>query len=272
MQTDTATFIFDLGYATHTGLLREQNEDSFCVVELDCNAHCKLHKPLLLAVADGMGGEEAGEVASGIAVRELTQISTHAFDTDTTLSSEWVQQTVRTINDRIVEQAQLLGHFMGTTLVFALICDGIAHLGNVGDSRMYLWNAHRDDGALFRLTKDHSFVQMLVDEGVISDEERYIHPKRNYITRTLGDSNACESDVNEPLQLERGDWLMLCSDGMWEMARDESIRAVLSEAKNAQDACDALVALANLSGGEDNITVVVARLVASSHEMTSPSQ
>jgi protein phosphatase len=102
---------------------------------------------------------------------------------------------------------------------------------------------------------------MLVDEGAINDRDRYEHPRRNIITRSLGDPKTGISDANPSIELVSGDWLLLCSDGLWEMVRDEAIVHVISTAKNAQNACDALVALANTNGGEDNITVVIARAV-----------
>ena len=141
--------------------------------------------------------------------------------------------------------------------MLALLWNGQAWLANVGDSRIYLLR----EGALKRLSRDHSLVQVLVEQGVIEDDERYSHHRRNLITRSLGDLTTGETDDNPPMPLAFGDCLLLCSDGLWEMVRDDAIAATLAQAPNAQAACDALVALANFNGGEDNISAVVARIL-----------
>lgn len=256
--TTTTKLQFELGHATHTGLLRAQNEDSFCAVFVDAAPSGARHKPVLLAVADGMGGEEAGEVASSMAVRRLVDQASKQFSTQPVLSSAWVKSLVADVNSVVSAEAAKRGHVMGTTLVMAAVQNGIAYLANVGDSRIYRWRTGTNE--LLRLVKDHSLVQLLVDEGIIDDEDRYSHPRRNYVTRSLGDPNTGTSDDNPALTLQSGDWLMLCSDGLWEMVRDDAILDVLRRAKSAQAACDALVELANANGGEDNITVVIARV------------
>jgi PPM family protein phosphatase len=250
---------FDLGHATHTGLLRPQNEDSFCAVALSTNRKSLRHEPVLLAVADGMGGEEAGEVASSLAIQHLIDRTRRLFSTQASPDENWVHETVAAINEAVSGEASRRGHMMGTTLVFSVIHNSRAYLANVGDSRIYFWRPGMTE--LSRLVKDHSLVQMLVDEGIIADDDRYVHPRRNYITRSLGDPNTGVSDENPAVALEPGDWLLLCSDGLWEMVRDDAIFSVVSSAGDAQSACEALVALANLNGGEDNISVVAARVI-----------
>lgn len=250
---------FDYGWASHTGLSRALNEDSVCV---DCFASSTpglRHAPLLLAVADGMGGEEAGEVASHIAIEHLRRETRILFDAGVTPDEGHIPDIVARVNDAVAEEAQRRGHTMGTTLVFALVHDGRAFLANVGDSRIYLWRA--GNNSLTRLVKDHSLVQDFVDRGYITDLERYTHPRRNLITRSLGDSNTGVSDDNPVLELQHGDWLLLCSDGLWEKVFDDAMLDVLRSSPNAQAACNALIAVANDNGGEDNITAAALRML-----------
>lgn len=254
-QTDTA-FAIDIGLATDTGMLRTGNEDNLCALALpECPASA--HPPVLLAVADGMGGEENGEIASRIAIASLRQHATERATAGLAPDAAWMRRTVAACNQAVVEDIIKRGPVMGTTLVLALLWDGQAWLGNVGDSRIYLLR----EGALKRLSRDHSLVQVLVEQGAIEDHERYTHARRNLITRSLGDPATGETDDNLPVRLAFGDCLLLCSDGLWEMVRDDAIAATLAQAPNAQAACDALVALANANGGEDNISAVVARIL-----------
>jgi len=111
---------------------------------------------------------------------------------------------------------------------------------------------------MVRLTRDHSLVQRLVDLGHLTDEERYVHPERNMVLRTIGDLRTGKPDVSQPISVQDGDWLLLCCDGLWEMVRDDRMRDILSQSAGAQDACDRLITEANRNGGEDNITVVIA--------------
>lgn len=251
----------DLGYATDTGAQRTGNEDSYGLIHL---AECSNNEPgltLLLAVADGMGGEEAGEVASRLAIRSLIGSAVETVAAGMPNAAEWVQQATRRANDLVVSEARKRGNQMGATLVFALVRDRSAYLGNVGDARIYRWNPRRDDGQIVRLVKDHSLVQQLVDAGRIKDEERYSHPERNMVVRSIGDTRTGRSDDNPPVAIQAGDWLVLCSDGLWEMVRDSTLRDILAQSSTAQLACDRLVAEANRNGGEDNITVVIGRFL-----------
>ncbi|MCS6774363.1 MAG: protein phosphatase 2C domain-containing protein [Thermoflexales bacterium] len=250
----------ELGQATSVGK-RDHNEDSYCVIEIS-DTRLRLHRPVLIAVADGMGGVEAGEVASAMAITHLMRLAREHLKRAEGIGglSVWVQETVRAINELILEEAQRLANNMGSTLAFALVAEGVAFLGSVGDSRIYLWNPARNDGKIQRLVKDHSVVQSLVDIGVLRDEERYHHPDRNKLIRSLGDSRAGYSDEHPPLVLQQGDWLVICTDGLWEVVRDEELAALLSTAPNAQVACDRLVDMATEREAEDNATVVIARL------------
>lgn len=251
----------EVGQATSRGMLRDNNEDSVCALTLGSSALSDGSQPVLIAVADGMGGEEAGEVASALAIEKLTQSASALFVASRDEPSReeiasWVQLAVADINAAVVAAAAEHGNQMGSTLVFALVVRDTAYLGNVGDSRIYRWRA---GGELERLVKDHSLVQSLIDAGALTDEERYVHPARSLVLRSLGDAKTGVSDENAPLALQPGDWLLVCSDGLWEMMRDDAMRDMLAGAPNAQVACDRLVDLANANGGEDNISVAIAR-------------
>lgn len=249
-------------HKTDKGMAHDTNEDSAMAIEIHISNSDVVGLPLLLAVSDGMGGEDAGEVASRLTLQELLKAVTHLITIEEeTEPKAWVQRTVKQINDRMIEQARRLGNQMGATLVFALVQDGVACLGNVGDSRIYRWNAKRNDGQLVRLVKDHSLVQRLVDLGEIRDEDRYAHPERNIVLRSIGDPRNARSDDNEPAPMCAGDWMLLCSDGLWEMVRDDKIREALAGARSPDEACDRLVDMANANGGEDNIAVVVAHFL-----------
>ncbi len=143
----------------------------------------------------------------------------------------------------------------------ALVWNGHAYVVNIGDSRTYLYR----QGILSQLTRDHSYVATLVASGTLAPEEVYLHPQRNLILRSLGDINL-EADIfpeeNHALELLPGDRLVLCSDGMWEMVRDTEMQNVLAQTPDAQQACAALVNLANLAGGADNISIIIVNFVA----------
>ncbi len=144
---------------------------------------------------------------------------------------------------------------LGSTLTAALVIEGTAFIANVGDSRTYLLH----DGKLARVTRDHSLVERLVEAGQIQRDEVYEHPNRNLIYRSLGAGKAdVEVDIF-PVELQAGDALLLCSDGLWEMVRDPQIESILAEVHSPGEACDLLIERANDNGGEDNITAVLVR-------------
>jgi protein phosphatase len=143
---------------------------------------------------------------------------------------------------------------MGTTFTMALVAGDRAIVGNVGDSRTYLFR----DGRLRRITRDHSLVQRLVDLGQIAEDDIYSHPQRNAVLRSLGDRSEIEIDVFTE-RLRPGDALLLCSDGQWEMTRDPDMERLLAREEPPQAVCEALVAAANQAGGEDNIAVILVR-------------
>jgi PPM family protein phosphatase len=231
------------GAASHIGLVRTANEDAM------------LAQTGLFAVADGMGGHAAGEVASSLALAELRQ----RLDESSALEANAVIDAIRVANEavhlRAVEQPSLRG--MGTTLTLIAVsgADGDqSHfvLANVGDSRAYLFADH----VLRQLTRDHSYVADLVAAGEISAEEALIHPHRHVVTRALGVEPLVAVDT-WMITPEAGDRYLLCSDGLVNEIDDEAIAAILATHTDPQAAAEALVDAANQAGGRDNTTVIV---------------
>jgi PPM family protein phosphatase len=219
------------------------------------NEDMLVRRPPLFAVADGMGGARAGEIAARLAAAALEEASTDALGEDA------VTSLIETANSRIWERslADPATAGMGTTVTAALVdaADGTVTIGHVGDSRAYLFR----DSSLQQLSTDHSLVAELVQSGVLTPEEAERHPQRSAITRALGTDPAVEVEVHTvPGQV--GDLYLLCSDGLSVMLADDEIAAAIERAdRDPQAAGEALVAAANAHGGEDNITVVLFELV-----------
>jgi protein phosphatase len=233
------------GVATDTGNLRRQNEDAYVATNR------------LIAVADGMGGHNAGEVASSMAVSMLLQHSERSFSS----VSELVE-LISEINAAIHHEAMSSNgqRGMGTTLTAAaLVADSeIPHVlvANVGDSRTYLLR----DGELRQITVDHSYVQELVHEGVLTPEEARQHPRRNIVTRALGIDSRVEVD-SWTIPLMPNDRFLLCSDGLVDEVLVADVTKTLQQTPDPQKAASALVEMAKSSGGRDNITAVVLDVV-----------
>ncbi len=234
---------------TDIGRRRESNQDQLLVDDVAG----------IYAVADGMGGHAAGEVASQIAIEALADAMGGGSWRPRSASREEIVSKLRSAfeegNRRICESVVSRGEWrgMGTTIVALVAAGDRALIGHVGDSRAYLLR----DGKLHRLTEDHSWVSEQVRLGLLTDEEAHRHPMRNIITRALGNREELEVDVTEE-SLRDGDIFMLCSDGLSSMLSDDEILGTLRE--NRQDpetACRALVEQANERGGDDNITVVI---------------
>jgi serine/threonine protein phosphatase PrpC len=209
------------------------------------------HAPVF-ALADGMGGAQAGEVASAI-VAETFERGLPAEGTAEERLAETVQQANREIHERQLAEHEHAG--MGTTVTAAYIDEDSVVIANVGDSRGYLFR----DGELQRLTNDHSLVQELVTKGEITDEEALEHPQRSIITRALGPEAVVEVDTwSYPLR--PGDVVMLCSDGLTDMIHERQVQQALAESPTLSAAADRLIDEANAAGGRDNITVVLFRV------------
>ena len=230
-------FTITYGAVTHVGQVRTGNEDSLLA---DNN---------VFMVADGMGGHNAGEVASLMAVEHLREAASGII-----AETDLVQALVHA-NEVIYAESMTnhLHHGMGTTLAAMVVLDNnnivVAH---VGDSRVYMWH----EKALTRLSKDHSYVQELVDEGVVSIEEARTHPRRNIVTRALGIDAEVDVEANT-FPVTVGAWYVLCSDGLVDEISDADIAKVLERCTTPHEASQALVDAANAAGGRDNITVIV---------------
>jgi PPM family protein phosphatase len=232
---------------TDVGLARSGNEDSH------------LRGRTVFAVADGLGGHRGGEVASAMAVAPLAALDGRAFP-DAGEAADALAGAVREANRAIVERGRadpaLWG--MGTTVTAAAVAaDRVLQLAHVGDSRAYLL---RPDGPLRQLTTDHTVVEEAVRRGLLTRQQAAIHPQRGVVTRAVGLDPDLEVDTPEPLELEPGDQVLLCSDGLTEVVDDDQIAAALAGQADGDDACRALIAAANRAGGPDNITVVLLRV------------
>jgi len=217
-------------------------------------------EPPLFAIADGMGGARAGEVASGLAAAALQENDVNGTGAERVVAL--MQAANRSVYERSRRDADVAG--MGTTMTVALVENGGVTFGHVGDSRAYVLR----DGELEQLTDDHSLVAELVRGGKLSAEEAEHHPQRSVITRALGTDPDVDVDTFTVLGHE-GDVFVLCSDGLTDMVADDEIGAVLSERRESlEDAANELVRRANKAGGQDNITVVAFELTDEPDERT----
>jgi protein phosphatase len=270
----TSRFSLEASAGTHPGQLREINQDNV----LAFVRSAKLGDAMgLLIVADGMGGHQAGEVASQLAVDTIQESLAWMLEEDDSESTDplptianeelsdgsshlsrrleiAVQEANKAIYEYALENPVEAGN-LGCTLTCALIFKNVAVIGNVGDSRTYLLN----DGELRQVTDDHSYVWQLASEGHIELKDIFDHPQRNVITRALGNAPEVEVDLWF-CELDAGDRLLLCSDGVWEMIRDQDEIASLLKTESLELAVDHLIEAANRYGGTDNIGVVVAEL------------
>jgi len=226
---------------TDVGRVRDGNEDGF-IDQAD--------RLGLVAVADGMGGHRAGEVASATALEALRA---------SVANGQSIRDAIEGANDAVLEKSEsdLELHGMGTTLTAGMLgSDGYLVVGHVGDSRAYLAR----DGALTQITTDHSLVEEMVRDGVLTAEQAEVHPQRSTITRALGIDPRV--DVDEyPIELQPGDRILFCSDGLTTMVRPDEIAGILSREPDPKRAAQLLVDAANAAGGEDNITAVIIEAV-----------
>jgi PPM family protein phosphatase len=229
--------------ASDTGRRRRRNEDNYVVA------------PPLFAVADGMGGAQAGEVASRLAASAL-----EGEDSDGLQGLERIDALIQEANRRIYDRASTdpAASGMGTTMTVALVEEMTVAIGHVGDSRAYLVR----DEQMEQLTDDHSLVNELLKSGRLSAEEAHVHPQRSVITRAVGTDPDVDVD-GFTIEAEEGDVFLLCSDGLTDMVSDEEILELVHAHRDDLDkAVKALVTAANRGGGEDNITAVAFRISA----------
>jgi serine/threonine protein phosphatase PrpC len=250
-----------IGQRTDVGQARSLNEDSLLTLSI-CLVYRSTCTPVgLYAVADGMGGHAAGDVASRGAIQTIGQRATSEIllpatgDTSLPDPQEWLAATAETANRKIYDQRKAAGTDMGTTLVMALFVGAAATIANIGDSRAYLLT--QDE--ILQITTDHSLVERLVATGQITKAEAARHPQRNVIYRVVGDRPRTEVDLFKQ-QLIPGEALLLCSDGLSGMVPDEQIWRIWRTSTSPQEACDRMVEAANQAGGVDNITVVIVQV------------
>ena len=262
---------FKLTAGTHVGNVRSNNEDNFIVNENLSNKEWFVPEDssrdlilgengAILVVADGMGGMNAGEVASAIAVDTIKDYFTVDSISDIVSSSAKVEKFMKNaiveadtrIKNKVKEDESTAG--MGTTIVMAWVLGDTVHIAWCGDSRAYLFNPNL---GLSRLSKDHSYVQELVDAGKLDPELAFDHPNSNIITRSLCDSNTKAKPDYVSRKLSKDDLILLCSDGLCGLCRDEEIVRVLSSSESLEQTKAGLISAALEAGGYDNVTVAL---------------
>ena len=241
----------NIGYITDRGRRRPTNEDAVKVLE---------HENFFM-LADGVGGNRSGEVASQSALDAMEKFITHN-------PPQWLESrdeifryfraAVNYVNHYIIKLSEARPQYTGmaTTLAFAYIRDGELYVANVGDSRVYLINS----GMIQQITEDHTYVNDLVKMGAITREEAQHHARKNVITRAIGANANNEPDCFS-VPLERGDKILLCSDGLYDEVDDETIFAAVSRFDDMRICAEDLVAIANEHGGNDNISVICVELM-----------
>jgi serine/threonine protein phosphatase PrpC len=249
---------------TDVGRVRKGNEDSFVVTDLTetesiTSSGELLKRPigihgLLLVVADGMGGARAGDVASRMATEQLSREL--IAPNESALISARLREGIKACNREIRSASATNPEYqgMGATMTAAVIHNGQAVMAQVGDSRGYLIR----EGHIQQITKDQSLVQSMIDAGQLTEDAAKMFPYRNVILKALGAEDDVEPDIGI-VTLEQGDCLLLCSDGLSNKVGNVEMHDTILEAESLRSACEQLVALANERGGEDNITLVVAR-------------
>ena len=273
----------DMAALSHPGKIRRNNEDHYLAVRFERTARTLLTNLSAaevpedltetgygLVVADGVGGSAAGEVASSTAVRVLLDLALGTPDWIMTFDSSRAQEVLarmevrfRKVKEAFVQRAQadpaLTG--MGTTMTLACTAGSNLIIAHIGDSRAYLFRG----GELHRLTHDQTVAQTLADAGAIKPEEVATHPRRHILTGAITTRQVDISTELHHLELADGDQLLLCTDGLTDMADDTAIAGALRRPGSSDDACQALVELALEGGGKDNVTVLVARYRIAEH-------
>ncbi|MGV3465490.1 MAG: Stp1/IreP family PP2C-type Ser/Thr phosphatase [Heyndrickxia sp.] len=243
-----------MGYVvkTDTGKVRLNNEDNGDMLTNMSGAY-------LAIVADGMGGHNAGDVASKMAVDVLRECWLDSFKDKeiaaAAIAEKWLRETITDVNKRLFEHAQTDSSLdgMGTTLVAAICTNDFITIANIGDSRGYLFN----ENGFQQLTEDHTLVNELVKTGQISKEDAQHHPRKNLILKAIGTELAVEIDI-KTIMVDNGDCLLLCSDGLYDKVTDSEMKEMLcKDDLTMEEKAQAMIDLANDNGGEDNITIVL---------------
>ena len=233
-------------YQTDPGKVRSHNEDSVTIVE-------NLNKEWLVIVADGMGGHKAGEVASSLVVNELSK----RFSELSSIGSKeeaviWLKEIIDEINIKILKYAEehIDASGLGTTCVCSIITDNFLLFGNIGDSSGYVYKK----GKLYKVTKDHTLVNILLENGELTEDAAKVHPQKNVLMKALGAAEEIEMDI---FDVERDvDGVFLCSDGLTNMLTTEQIEKVLNDNElELEEQVNKMIMKANMRGGTDNITI-----------------
>lgn len=238
-----------IAYKTHVGLVRKVNEDSFLVIE---EFHPKF---LVFAVADGMGGHNAGEVASKMIIQGIKDFFVENHNNDIKIFNiERVCREIEKINKDIYQKSQTNPKFngMGTTLTLVISFNEEIQILHVGDSRVYKINSN----TMKQLTEDHSLVAELIREGRITKKEAKIHPQKNVITRAIGTDQSVKLDVFT-YEVNQEDKILLCTDGLVNSVSENTINTIINENINFQEKAEKLIKRANENGGKDNITAII---------------
>ncbi len=237
---------------TDKGITRPSNED-FCEAK-------QVDKFTVLALADGMGGANSGEVASSMTVKAIFNSLDENLMRNLSLADmpKTLTDVIKRTNSAVYEFSRSEDKFegMGTTVEICVILQDTAYIAHIGDSRVYKITA---DGTIKKLTKDHSLVEYMIDAGTITREEAASHPQKNVITRALGTSSEVEADIIS-CPLSEGDILLMCSDGLSNMLTEDEIKSVALSQDELSLRAEKLVKMANDAGGKDNITVILAQI------------
>ena len=258
---DLPQFIVGCGHSV--GMQRDHNEDAMFTLTTNLVADDTLIPFGLYIIADGMGGHQHGEVASGVAIRAMANhIIQKIYLTYLGLVSGKSDESVQEILQEGINQAHRIilkdAQGGGTTLTAALIMGDKLTITHVGDSRAYIINSENQPEPI---TQDHSLVKRLVELGQITLDEAAVHPQRNVLYRALGQGEPFEPDI-ATFPLPNESWLVLCSDGLWGAVPDATLVRIVTTTSSPQAACQLLADAANAAGGPDNISVIIVRLPA----------
>ena len=247
-----------VGWATDVGEVRRRNEDTALVITAAHDGDSAVPAYGLFVLADGMGGHQAGEVASSLAARVVAHHIMRQFYLPTLISNERNTEQPA-LNEVLVGAVQVANSAVadqvpggGTTLTCALVLGPRVYIAHVGDSRAYIVM----EGELDQITHDHSLVDRLVELGQLTREEASIHPQKNVLYRAVGQSGVLEVDTYVRT-IPRGGRLLLCSDGLWGMVNEAEMANIVTTSSSLQTACEGLVTAANEAGGRDNITAIL---------------
>jgi protein phosphatase len=256
---DLPQFVVGCGHSV--GILRDHNEDALFTLTTNLISDTTLLPFGLYIIADGMGGHQYGEIASGVSVRSMSNyvirrlymqlLGLSSEHTDESLQ-EIMQGSILEAHRNIVKEAK----GGGTTLTAALLLGNQMTITHIGDSRAYIVHS---DGKMQILTHDHSLVKRLEELGHITSEEAANHPQRNVLYRALGQGEPSEPDI-ATFPIPRAGYLLICSDGLWGVVPEREIFNVIATSPDPQQACQALIDAANEAGGPDNISVIIVRM------------